>query len=152
MKRVFLVTCAAAVVAIPQAAAAQSPNPVQEAAPFIDRANQEWDKAIVTGDVETIVAPYAEDSVFILPDGRAFRGKAAIRQMYSARPKTNEIVDATASSDGRVAAGPDDVYEWGSASATVKSGGEAARRSLGRFLTVWHRQGDRWVITRNLAF
>ena len=152
MKRMFIVMAAAALLAVPDAAAAEAANPVQEAAPFIDRANQEWGKAIVSGDVETIVAPYAEDSVFVLPDGRAMRGKAAIRQMYASRPKTTQIVDATASSDGRVAAGPDDVYEWGSASATVKTEGGAARHSLGRFLTVWHRQGDRWVITRNLAF
>lgn len=152
MKRLFVIIAAASVLAVPDVAAAQAANPVLEAAPFIDRANQEWGKAIVAGDVATIVAPYAEDSVFVLPDGRAFRGKAAIRQMYESRPKTTQILEATASSDGRVAAGPDDVYEWGSASATVKSEGGTARHSLGHFLTVWHRQGNQWVITRNLAF
>ena len=152
MKRIIFLTCAAALLAIPRAALAQSANPVQEAAPFIDRANQEWGKAIVAGDIATIVAPYAEDSVFVLPDGRAFRGKAAIRQMYASRPKSTQILEATATGDGRVAAGNDDVYEWGSASATVKSDAGATRHSLGRFLTVWHRQGAQWVITRNLAF
>lgn len=151
MKRTFVILAAASAFAAPAVAAAQSSNPVLEAAPFIDRANLDWGKAIVSGDVATIVAPYAEDSVFVLPDGRSFRGKAAIRQMYEARPRTTQILEATASSDGRVAAGPDDVYEWGSASATVKSEGGTARHSLGHFLTVWHRQGNQWVITRNLA-
>ena len=147
MKRALFIALAA--IAVPAAAA---PNPLVEAAPFIDRANAEWGTAIVGGDVDTIVAPYADDGVFILPDGKAIVGRAAIRQMYAARPKRAQIVSAEATSDGRVAAGPDDVYEWGSASATVKADAGTSRRTLGRFLTVWHRQKDKWVITRNLAF
>lgn len=131
---------------------AAAPNPLLEAAPFIDKANAEWGTAIVAGNVDVIVAPYADDGVFVLPDGKAVEGKAAIRQMYASRPKRAQIVDATATSDGRVAAGPDDVYEWGSASATVKTDSGTSRRTLGRFLTVWHRQKDKWVIVRNLAF
>ena len=152
MNRAIVAVAAAAALSIPRLAAAEVANAVLEAAPFIDRANQEWGKAIVTGDVAAIVAPYAEDGVYVLPDGRVARGKAAIRQMYETRPKSTQILEATASSDGRVAAGPDDVYEWGTASATVKTDGGTARRSLGRFLTVWHRQGSQWVIIRNLAF
>ena len=147
MKRGLLIALAA--IALPAAAA---PNPIAEAAPFIDKANSEWGKAIAVGDVETIVAPYADDGVFILPDGKTVEGKAAIRQMYSARPKRAQIISASATSDGRVAAGPDDVYEWGSASATLKTDKGVEQRTLGRFLTVWHRQGDKWVISRNLAF
>lgn len=147
MKRGLLIALAA--IALPAAAA---PNPIAEAAPFIDKANSEWGKAIAVGDVETIVAPYADDGVFILPDGKSVEGKAAIRQMYSARPKRAQIISASATSDGRVAAGPDDVYEWGSASATLKTDKGVEQRTLGRFLTVWHRQGDKWVISRNLAF
>ena len=147
MKRPLFIAFVA--IALPAAAA---PNPLVEAAPFIDRANAEWGTAIVAGDVDTIVAPYAEDGVFILPDGKAVEGKAAIRQMYAARPKRAQIVEASATSDGRVAAGPDDVYEWGSASATVKTDTGTVHRNLGQFLTVWHRQKAKWVITRNLAF
>lgn len=147
MKRGLLIALAA--IALPAAAA---PNPIAEAAPFIDKANSEWGKAIAVGDVETIVAPYADDGVFILPDGKSVEGKAAIRQMYSARPKRTQIISASATSDGRVAAGPDDVYEWGSASAMLKTDKGVEQRTLGRFLTVWHRQGDKWVISRNLAF
>ena len=95
MKRALFIALAA--VAVPAAAA---PNPLVEAAPFIDRANAEWGKAIIAGDVDTIVAPYADDGVFILPDGNAVEGKAAIRQMYAARPKRAQIVEAAATSDG----------------------------------------------------
>jgi ketosteroid isomerase-like protein len=132
--------------------AAAPPNPIADAAPFIDKANAEWGKAIAVGDVDTIVAPYADNGVFVLPDGRSIEGKAAIRQMYAARPKGAQIVSARATSDGRVAAGPDEVYEWGSASATVKTAKGEEKHTLGRFLTVWHRHADKWVISRNLAF
>jgi ketosteroid isomerase-like protein len=151
MKRVLMVAIAA-VLSVGPAVAADSPNPLLEAAPFIDKANADWGRAIIAGDVNAIVAPYAEDGVFILPDGKAIEGKPAIRQMYSARPKRAQILDASATSDGRVAAGPDDVYEWGTATATVKTETGIEKHSLGRFLTVWHRQGTSWVISRNLAF
>jgi ketosteroid isomerase-like protein len=26
------------------------------------------------------------------------------------------------------------------------------QQASGRYLTVWHREGDRWLITRNIAF
>ena len=150
MKRALI---ALAALSLGGAAAATGPaNPIGEAAPFIDRANADWGKAIVVGDFETIVEPYADDGVFILPDGKAIVGKAAIRQMYAARPPRAQILSAAATSDGRVAAGPDDVYEWGSASATLKTAKGVEQRTLGRFLTVWHRQGGKWVISRNLAF
>jgi hypothetical protein len=51
-----------------------------------------------------------------------------------------------------VAVTPDDVYEWGSASATVKGGKGLTRRSGGRYFTAWHRLHGRWLITRNIAF
>jgi uncharacterized protein (TIGR02246 family) len=152
MRRFIAATVSVAACVVPAAALAAEPNPLVEAAPFIDKANAEWGSAIVAGDVDRIVAPYADDGVFVLPDGKVVSGKPAIRQMYAARPKNGQIVSASATSDGRVAAGPDAVYEWGSASATVKTDSGTSTRTLGRFLTVWHRQGARWLIIRNLAF
>jgi|KBSSwiStaDraftv2_1062776.scaffolds.fasta_scaffold1285124_2 ketosteroid isomerase-like protein len=150
MKRALIAL--GALLSVCSSADAAPANPLVEAGPFIDRANADWGKAIVAGHVEAIVEPYSDDGVFILPDGKAVLGKPAIRQMYSGRPKRAQILEASATSDGRVAAGPDDVYEWGSASATLKTDKGAEHRNLGRFLTVWHRQGDKWVIIRNLAF
>ena len=61
------------------------------------------------------------------------------------------MLSASIHSDGRIAVDPDDVYEWGSAVMTVERGGEV-KQSSGRYLTVWHRNGNEWVITRNIAF
>jgi ketosteroid isomerase-like protein len=137
----------------PALATAPQVDPVvAQAAPFIDRANSEWGTAVVSGDPDALSAPYAEDGIFIGPDGKVTVGKAAIRAMYAARPKSARILEASARSDGRVAVDADDVYEWGSASATVKTDAGVTKKSLGRFLTVWHRQASVWLITRNIAF
>jgi ketosteroid isomerase-like protein len=124
---------------------------LSSAAPFIDKANDEWTRAIVSGDAELLSAPYADKGIFVGPDGSVSIGKAAVRSMYRSRPAGVKVLKASISSDGRVAHDPDDVYEWGTATMTVQRAGKL-RQSSGRYLTVWHRDGARWLITRNIAF
>jgi ketosteroid isomerase-like protein len=121
------------------------------AAPFIDKANDEWTHAIVTGDADVMSAPYEPNGVFVGPDGSEVRGRDAVRAMY-AKPRGGvKVLKASIHSDGRVAADRDDVYEWGSASMTVERDGKA-RQASGRYLTVWHRDGKEWRISHNIAF
>ena len=133
------------------AAPAWQQKALSSAAPFIDRANSEWERAIVTGDSSALSAPYAKEGVFIMPDGTAIHGKAGVKTMYGRRPAGVKVLRASIHSDGRAAADPDDVYEWGSAQMTVKRGGKQ-RMVVGRYLTVWHRTGKQWLITHNIAF
>ena len=121
------------------------------AAPFIDKANDEWTRAIVSGDAAVLCAPYDPNGVFIGPSGTAVQGKPSVCDMYSKRPASVKVLKASIHSDGRVAADPDDVYEWGTAEMTVERAGKVKEAS-GRYLTVWHRQGATWLITRNFAF
>lgn len=121
------------------------------AAPYIDRANDEWTRAIVTGDADVLSAPYAYDGIFIGPDGSEVRGKDAVRAMYAKPRRDLKIVKASIHSDGRAAHDAQDVYEWGTASMTVQQGGKI-RQASGRYLTVWHRDGKRWLISHNIAF
>ena len=133
--------------------ALENANAIGAASPFIDRANKEWEAAIKTGDAEALSRPYREDAIFIGPDASPVRGRAAIRAMYAGRAAKRRIVSATIQSEGRVAATPDDVYEWGTGWMYVQSGDGTQSKLGGRFLTVWHRQPDgAWVIIRNLAF
>jgi len=132
------------------AAPAWQQTALASAAPFIDRANDEWAHAIVTGDAATMAAPYDPQGVFIGPDGSAVRGRDSVQAMY-ARPRAAKVLKASIKSDGRAAADPDDVYEWGSAQMTVERDGKIKQAS-GRYLTVWHRSGNQWLITRNIAF
>jgi ketosteroid isomerase-like protein len=121
------------------------------AAPFIDRANSEWSRAIVSGDLDQLSAPYSKNSVFIAPDGTSIHGKAGVRTMYARRPKGVKVLQAKIHSDGRAAADPDDVYEWGSAQMTVQQRGRQ-HMVVGRYLTVWHRTSGKWLISHNIAF
>ena len=124
---------------------------VASAAPFIDKANNEWESAIVTGNAAVLSAPYEKNGVFVAPDGTAIHGRAGVKTMYSRRPAGVKVLRASIHSDGRVAADPDDVYEWGSAQMTVERNGKQ-RMSVGRYLTVWHRTGKQWLISHNIAF
>jgi len=124
---------------------------LSSAAPFIDKANNEWSRAIVSGDPKRLSAPYSPNAVFIAPDGTAIHGKTGIRTMYARRPDGAKVLHATIRSDGRAAVDPDDVYEWGSAQMTVQRKGKQSY-VVGRYLTVWHRSGKQWLITRNIAF
>ena len=85
---------------------------LSSAAPFINKANGEWEHAIVTGDAAALSAPYAKDGVFITPDGTAIHGKAGVKTMYARRPAGVKVLRASIHSDGRAAADPEDVYEW----------------------------------------
>ena len=121
------------------------------AAPFIDKANDDWNRAIVTGDARVLSEPYDDQGIFIGPDGSMVRGREAVRNMYATRPRTVQVLKARIDSEGRAAGSPNDVYEWGSATMTVKRDGKT-KTATGRYLTVWHREGAAWRITRNIAF
>ena len=121
------------------------------AAPFIDKANEDWTRAIVSRDPEQLAAPYDNKGIFVGPDGSVSIGKAAVKAMYAARPTSLRVLKAIIKSDGRVAHDADDVYEWGTAIMTVQRGAQVKQAS-GHYLTVWHRSGNRWLITRNIAF
>jgi uncharacterized protein (TIGR02246 family) len=149
----LIVVCAAAVSGAAEVIARRDVNAIDAASPFIAKANKEWEAAIQTGDADALSRPYHEDGVFVDPDGNAMRGRAAIREMYAVRAASKaRIVAATIQSEGRVAAGPDEVYEWGSGWMFIQSADGTRAKRGGRYLTVWHRQPDgTWVITRNLA-
>ena len=148
----LIVICAGASSAADKAAPRDVAS-IDLASPFIAKANKEWEAAIQTGDADALSRPYHEDGVFVGPDGNAVRGRAAIRAMYAGRAASKtRIVAATIQSEGRVATGPDEVYEWGSGWMTVQSADGTRAQRGGRYLTVWHRQPDgTWLITRNLA-
>ena len=148
MKRSLLFLAAPLLVA---AAPSWQTQALASAAPFIDRANSEWESAIVTGNAAVLSAPYEKEGVFIGPDGTAVHGKAGVKTMYSRRPAGVKVLRAKIHSDGRAAADPDDVYEWGSAQMTVQREGKE-RMVVGRYLTVWHRTGKQWLISHNIAF
>ena len=152
LMRAVLFVAALAMPVVAQAQAKDWANAtLAAAAPYIDRANNEWTRAVVSGNADVMSAPYDRNGVFIRPDGSAIRGKAQVREMYAKHPAGVSVLKASIRSDGRVAHDRDNVYEWGTAALTIKRGTVTQQRS-GRYLTVWHREGERWLITRNIAF
>ena len=149
----LIVVCAVASSNAAEPIAPPDVNSIDAASPFIAKANKEWEAAIQTGDADALSRPYHDDGVFVGPDGNAVRGRAAIRAMYAGRAASKaRIVAATIQSEGRVAAGPDEVYEWGSGWMVVQAADGTRAKRGGRYLTVWHHQPDgTWAITRNLA-
>ena len=100
---------------------------LHSAAPFIEKANAEWTHAIAIGDADTLSAPYDEQGIFIRPDGAEIRGKSGVRDMYAKRRGDVQVLKADIKSEGRAAADHDDVYEWGTATMTMKRSGKVQR-------------------------
>lgn len=117
----------------------------------VARANAEWATAMKTGDAAVIAAPYTDDAVFVLVDGRCVRGRAAIEAMYrdgfaKAGPaSTTRIASKRLDRDGDLA------VESGDADVGVLRDGKPVVQH-GRYLTVWQAQADgQWKIVRNLV-
>jgi len=138
---------------LPAAAVAQS-SPEPAAVRAIERANAEWLPAIQAGDAARIAAPYAEDGVFVLPDGSKVSGRKAVEAMYARRSSSgSRIVDGGITSCGRLASAPGLVLEWGYGRATARAADGTAKTSGGPYVTWWRKAADgAWRIERNLAF
>lgn len=142
-----LLLAAALAAASPDCAALQ-----RSARPTIEHANSDWLRAMRAGDAQSIAATYAEDGVFVLPDGTVAKGREAVRALYAGAPGKGEIVGGGIESLGLACGGPDIVYEWGRGTVRTRGadGREQARTSA--YLTVWKRAGEAWLIARNMAF
>jgi hypothetical protein len=75
MRSVILLATAALLIAAGPSWKAQA---LASAAPYIDKANNEWTRAIVTGDADVMSAPYEPNGIFVGPDGSEVRGRDAV--------------------------------------------------------------------------
>lgn len=124
-----------------------------QARPAIEHANGDFVRALKAKDADAIAAAYADEGLFVLPDGKVIVGRAAVRDLYAAAAKATAAVQSgQIETEGLACGGPDIVYEWGRGRLTVlgPDGGEVERG--GPYLTVWRRIGAEWKIVRNLAF
>jgi len=142
-----LILAAAVATASPSCAAQ-----VADAKPAIDHANSDWVRALKAGDAAAIAAAYADDGVFVLQDGTAVKGRAAIEQLYArSNAARGAILGGGIETRGAACAGGL-VYEWGEGRLTTRGADGAERTSGGPYLTVWKRVDGAWKIVRNLAF
>jgi uncharacterized protein (TIGR02246 family) len=117
----------------------------------IQKANSEFLTASKSGDAATIAAPYADNGVFVLPDGSCIQGRTEIEKMCrtsfekAGPPSSIKLDSKNVVVDGNLA------YEMGSAEVSgIKEGKLVTRTS--RYLTIWQRQPDgEWKIVRNIV-
>ena len=115
-------------------------------------ANSEWAEAMKTGDARVIAAPYADNGIFVFPDGRTIVGRAAVEQMYRSRFDKRGLAVSTSIDSKGIQRDGELAYEWGTAAIGMRDGDKIVSAG-GRYLTVWQRQGDAsWQIVRNLVF
>lgn len=147
----LLGAAALAIFATPGLAA---PNDLAAARPAIDQANADWLPAMQQRDAVRLAAPYAEDGIFVLPDGREIVGRAAIAEFYRARmAATTQVLGGGIHHDGMTRADDGLIYEWGHGGATTVDASGREATTDGPFLTVWRRQPNgHWAIVRNLVF
>ena len=117
----------------------------------VAKANAEWAEAMKTGDAAVIAAPYTDDAVFVLTDGKSLQGRAAVEQMYrdgfqkGGPASTTKIESRSLVRDGDLA------YESGYAEVGVFRQGKPVTRGS-RYLTVWQAQSNgAWKILRNIV-
>lgn len=117
----------------------------------VHTANAEWAQAMKTGDAAAIAAPYTDDAVFVLADGKVVHGRAAIETMYRDGFRKGALATATTIATKHLVRDGEFAYESGAADVTVVRQGRTVTQG-GRYLTVWQAQADgAWKIVRNIV-
>jgi ketosteroid isomerase-like protein len=131
------------------ACAPTAPTSVDTAAgeAAIRSADQAHVDAFNAGDVDTIVAGYAEDAVVMPSDAPAVSGREAIRKMFAesiagakAAGLTESLGEYTSVVSGNVG--------W-SAGTSKETNAKGATVWAGKFLATWRRTDGKWLAVRD---
>ncbi|MGB8064772.1 MAG: SgcJ/EcaC family oxidoreductase [Candidatus Sulfotelmatobacter sp.] len=110
----------------------------------IRRMGDEWARHWNAGDLDGVAAVYAEDAVYLPPHHEAVHGREAIRE-YLKVPLSQGVsdlaFDVTYIKQQRAIA-----WDVGTYRMTIPQNEEAKREDHGKYLTVWRRTGERWLI------
>jgi len=111
--------------------------------------NPAWFKAYNAGDPDGIVALYADNAVLNAPGAQPARGHAAIRDylVNDIAASTNAGLTFNGGSAPEFGVSGDLGWEWNTFTVTDKSG---ATVDAGKYVTVYGRQGGKWVIIRDI--
>ncbi len=128
---------------------AKAPDTVADKA-AIAAAGSGWDNAYNAANADAIVALYADDAVLMPPGSPGFRGKAAMKEYFSAdmaQAQAAGMSVAVESAEGAIGVAGDLGWRSGTFSVQDKSG---ATVDMGKWVEVWHREGGRWLIIRDI--
>lgn len=111
--------------------------------------NPAWFKAHQSGDVEGLVAMYADDAVVNAPGAPPARGTAAIRETFAKeiRDMTAAGLAQTSGPNPEFAMSGDLGYEWNTYTVKDKSGKTV---DTGKYVSVFGRRNGKWLIVRDI--
>jgi uncharacterized protein (TIGR02246 family) len=111
--------------------------------------NPAWFKSYNAGDVNSVVALYAEDAVVNAPGVPAARGQAAIREYFQKDIAASAAAGVTTNSGPSTDVGVsgDLGWEWGTFTVTNKSG---ATIDAGKYVTVCAKRDGKWLVVRDI--
>jgi uncharacterized protein (TIGR02246 family) len=122
------------------------------ARPAIEHANADWVRAMQAGDAAAIAAAYADDGLFVLPDGAVAKGRAAVEALYArGRANAARIVGGGIESQGTACGDGGLIFEWGRGALRVRGADGRETEQGGAYLTVWKEIGGGWKIVRNMS-
>ena len=124
-------------------AACASTMPANDAEEAIRKMDREFSAAATAGNVDGMMAIYADDAVLMPPNFPAFRGRDAIRQFWGGFLAAGKI-DANVTADQVIQSG-DLAAEMGryTLKITPKGGGTPIEDN-GKFVLVWRKVGGQW--------
>lgn len=133
----MLVACA--LVAFTAAAEAQD-------AAAIQALNEKWGAAFNKGDAAAMAAMYAEDAYVLPPGAEMVKGRAAIEKFWGGA--TQQLTDGKLTVVDVLPLGGDAAREVGTFS--LKSKGASPKALTGKYVVVWRKIGDRWLIATDI--
>lgn len=114
------------------------------AASTIRRMGDEWARHWNAGDLDGVAAVYAEDAVYLPPHHEAVHGREAIRE-YLKAPLSHGVTDLAFDVTYIKQQGPI-AWDVGAYRMTIPRNEGPKREDHGKYLTVWRRIGERWLI------
>lgn len=114
------------------------------AASAIRRMGAEWARHWNAGDLDGVAAIYAEDAVYLPPHHETVHGRQAIRE-YLKAPLNHGVSDLAFDVTYIKQQGPI-AWDVGTYCMTIPQNEESKREDHGKYLTVWRRIGERWLI------
>jgi uncharacterized protein (TIGR02246 family) len=114
------------------------------AASAIRQMGDEWARHWNAGDLDGVAAIYAEDAVYLPPHHKAVHGREAIRE-YVKTPLSHGVTDLAFEVTSIKQQGPI-AWDVGTYRMTIPQNEGSKRQDHGKYLTVWRRIGEGWLI------
>ena len=114
------------------------------AAATIRRIGDDWARHWNAGELDGVVAAYAEDAVYLPPHHEAVHGRAAIRE-YLKAPLSHGVSDLAFEVTYIKQQGPI-AWDVGTYRMTIPQSDGTKKEDHGKYLSVWRRVGRNWLM------